>query len=230
MPKPITFVLAVVLGAGLTGGLASPSLASVASNKKQFCAAVSKAGGSTPFAQAATSGEGTAGLVASLQSLGRVAPSQRLKSDLKTLAILFRRLGRGENVSDLGAKTVAKLTSAMTSFSTFAAARCTSATSPSTAAVAGGLSGTWSGQYAGAGQGTFTITWQQSGSDLTGTIKISDVGVPISISGTLSGNTIRFGTVGSSAITYSGSVSGNTMSGTYQTPTGDGTWNATKAS
>jgi hypothetical protein len=46
--------------------------------------------------------------------------------------------------------------------------------------------------------------------------------------------TISFGTVGSQAITYSGSVSGDSMSGTYkvQTPNGSvgGSWSATKGS
>jgi hypothetical protein len=46
------------------------------------------------------------------------------------------------------------------------------------------------------------------------------------------GDTIRFGTVGSQAITYSGSVSGSSMSGTYQVGSGagSGSWSAAKAS
>jgi hypothetical protein len=44
------------------------------------------------------------------------------------------------------------------------------------------------------------------------------------------GSTIRFGTVGSSAITYSGTASGKSMSGTYHTPGGGGTWSAHKTS
>ena len=35
------------------------------------------------------------------------------------------------------------------------------------------LSGTWSGQYSGGYNGTFTLNWTQSGSKLTGTIKLS---------------------------------------------------------
>lgn len=54
------------------------------------------------------------------------------------------------------------------------------------------------------------------------------------ISGTFTGGNIRFGTVGSgAAITYSGTVSGNSMSGTYQVNDsgGDqGQWNANKSS
>jgi len=43
--------------------------------------------------------------------------------------------------------------------------------------------------------------------------------------------TIRFGTVGSLAITYSGSVSGNSMSGTYQVGGSNGCpWSASKVS
>jgi hypothetical protein len=106
----------------------------------------------------------------------------------------------------------------------------TSAPSPTTAAATGGLSGTWTGQYTGADQGTFTLSWQQSGSNLTGTIKLSAPSVTDDISGTVQGGTISFGTLGGEATTYSGSVSGNTMSGTYKAPNGSGSWSATKAS
>jgi hypothetical protein len=97
-------------------------------------------------------------------------------------------------------------------------------------AAASGLSGTWSGEYNGASQGTFTLTWQQSGSDLAGTINISEIGSPVDIKGTVDGNKISFGTVGGAGVTYSGTVSGKTMSGTYQSSTGNGNWTATKTS
>jgi hypothetical protein len=105
-----------------------------------------------------------------------------------------------------------------------------SSQAPTTTVATGGLSGTWSGQYSGASQGTFTLTWQQSGSKLNGTIQLSNPAVTLPINGTVEGSTIRFGTVGPAGITYSGSVSGNSMSGTYQTPTGNGPWSATKTS
>jgi hypothetical protein len=95
------------------------------------------------------------------------------------------------------------------------------------------LSGTWSGTYSGAFKGTFTLTWQQSGSTLSGTINLSSGGSP-HINGTVNGGTIRFGTVGSTAITYSGSVSGNSMSGTYKVKTNSGSvggpWSANRSS
>jgi hypothetical protein len=111
------------------------------------------------------------------------------------------------------------------------------ASSPASAPPSSGsgteLSGTWSGQYSGAFNGTFTLTWQQSGSTLSGTIHLSSDGSP-HINGTVNGSTIRFGTVGSTAITYSGSVSGNSMSGTYKVQTGSGSvggpWSASKTS
>ena len=232
MLKRIMFVLAVPLVVGLAGGLVRPAFASVASDKKQFCTMVSGAGGATLFAQAAASGQGAANLATPLQKLAKVAPSKSLKSTLKTLSTTFNDVGQGKNLSDLGVKNVAKFDKAMTSFTTFVAANCTSSTSSSstTPATTSGLSGTWTGQYTGASQGTFSLTWQQSGSDLTGTIDISELGSTINITGKLTGDKISFGTVGSLAITYAGSVSGNTMSGTYQAPTGAGTWNATKAS
>ena len=74
------------------------------------------------------------------------------------------------------------------------------ATSSSAAAV--DLSGTWSGQYDGAFNGTFTLTWTQSNSKLTGSIKLSTDGT-VNLNGVVTGNSIRFGTVGSTAITYS---------------------------
>jgi hypothetical protein len=114
---------------------------------------------------------------------------------------------------------------------TTAAAR--TATAPPT--TPGGLSGTWSGQYGGAFQGTFTLTWQQSGANLSGSITLSAPAATLNITGTVEGSAIRFGTVGSTGITYSGSVSGNSMSGTYQTQAANGStvsgpWSATKAS
>lgn len=92
------------------------------------------------------------------------------------------------------------------------------------------LSGTWSGTYGGAYRGTFTLRWVQSGSRLSGTIKLSNLNAKLPVNGTVRGGTIRFGTVGSAAITYTGSVSGKSMSGRYQTPRGGGSWSARKTS
>jgi hypothetical protein len=93
----------------------------------------------------------------------------------------------------------------------------------------GSLTGTWSGTYRGAYHGTFTLHWTQSKSHLTGTINLSTVGTRTNITGNVRGNTIRFGTVGNAnAITYSGSVSGTSMSGTYKTGGAGGSWSAHK--
>jgi hypothetical protein len=97
-------------------------------------------------------------------------------------------------------------------------------------AANGSLSGAWSGKYSGAYHGTFTLHWTQSGSKLSGTIKLSTQRSKLSLKGSVRGSTIRFGTVGSAAITYSGSVSGKSMSGRYQTPGGGGPWSAHKTS
>lgn len=100
-----------------------------------------------------------------------------------------------------------------------------------TVAVATGVSGTWSGKYSGAYTGTFTLTWQQSGSKVSGTIKISSFNnVSTDINGNLQGSSISFGTVGSQAITYTGTVSGNSMSGSWQIQGGTGgSWSAAKS-
>lgn len=97
-------------------------------------------------------------------------------------------------------------------------------------AAASSLSGTWSGTYGGAYRGTFTLHWKQSGSKLSGTIKLSNPKSEPSIKGSVHGSSIRFGTVGGAAITYSGSVSGTSMSGNYHTPGGGGPWSAHKTS
>jgi hypothetical protein len=99
----------------------------------------------------------------------------------------------------------------------------------------GALSGKWSGSYSGAYSGTFNLTWQQTGQELSGTIAISGFGgEPTSIHGTVEGTSIRFGTVGSQSITYSGSVTGSSMSGTWKIQAGGhamggGSWKASKS-
>ncbi|MGO9583446.1 MAG: hypothetical protein ACLP36_11600 [Acidimicrobiales bacterium] len=104
------------------------------------------------------------------------------------------------------------------------------------AAKHGSLSGKWSGTYSGTSSGTFSLTWQQSGKNLSGTIMISSFKKPKSIHGIAQGTSIRFGTVGSDAITYSGSisVSGNSMSGSWQRQhdgrsVGHGSWKAARS-
>jgi hypothetical protein len=133
----------------------------------------------------------------------------------------------------LGACSSSSSESSTTSSTSAAAASSVAdATSAPSQTTAGELSGTWSGQYSGTFQGTFVLDWQQSGSNLSGTIKLSSESGTDDVNGTVNGGTISFGTVGSQAITYSGSVSGDSMSGSYkvQTPSGSvgGSWSATK--
>ena len=90
------------------------------------------------------------------------------------------------------------------------------------------LAGTWSGSYSGAYTGTFTIHWQQSGSTLRGSIKLSKPSGTFSITGSVRGGAIKFGAVGAGA-TYTGSVSGKSMSGSYKTGQGGGKWSAHKS-
>jgi hypothetical protein len=95
------------------------------------------------------------------------------------------------------------------------------------------LSGTWKGTYGGTFSGTFTLDWKQTGSKLSGTIELSSGPGSLPINGRLEGDTITFGTVGSTAIQYSGSVSGSSMSGTYKVRSGGGArgdWSAHKVS
>ena len=98
---------------------------------------------------------------------------------------------------------------------------------PAPAAV--DLSGSWSGTYSGPFTGTFTLTWSQSGSSLDGTIHLSSPADTLHINGTVTGSAIGFGAVG--VVTYSGTVSGSTMSGSYiDVANGQsGSWSASKS-
>jgi hypothetical protein len=110
----------------------------------------------------------------------------------------------------------------------------TSPTSPrsSSAPVAGPvLSGRWKGTYSGAYTGTFVLRWAQSTSKLTGTIDLSTAPGAVTIEGTIAGGRIQFGTVGSQAITYTGSVTRASMRGRYKVAGGaggSGAWSATR--
>jgi hypothetical protein len=100
---------------------------------------------------------------------------------------------------------------------------------PTPAPPAGGLTGVWSGMYTGVYTGTFTLTWQQTGTGVAGTIVLSSPAKTLSITGNEAGTSITFGAVG--GVTYTGSVSGGSMIGTYTVPgTGSGgSWSATKS-
>jgi hypothetical protein len=91
------------------------------------------------------------------------------------------------------------------------------------------LAGKWSGQYSGAFSGTFKLHWTQSGSSLSGSITLSNPSGTYSIKGSVHGSKIAFGAVGAGA-TYTGSVSGKSMSGRYNSPNGGGRWSAHKTS
>jgi hypothetical protein len=91
------------------------------------------------------------------------------------------------------------------------------------------VSGTWKGQYTGPFNGTFTLTWTLTGSAVDGTIMLSSPPDNVAITGNLTGNTISFGAVG--VVRYTGTVSGNSMSGSYTDLANGqtGSWNATKS-
>lgn len=91
------------------------------------------------------------------------------------------------------------------------------------------LAGTWSGKYSGAFSGTFRLHWTQSGSRLSGSIALSNPKGTYHITGGVHGSVIQFGAVGVGA-TYTGSVSGRSMSGKYKSPQGGGSWSARKTS
>lgn len=101
------------------------------------------------------------------------------------------------------------------------------ASAPASKAVGSALSGKWSGHYSGAFAGTFHLHWTQSGSRLSGQIVLSEPPETTGITGSVSGGSIKFGTV--SGAVYNGTVSGSSMSGSYETPRGGGSWSASKS-
>jgi hypothetical protein len=90
------------------------------------------------------------------------------------------------------------------------------------------LSGSWSGSYHGIFSGTFKLHWTQTGSLLSGRITL-DPGGTVPITGKVRGTAITFGAV-AVGVTYTGKVSGKSMSGHYKTRAGSGTWSARKTS
>jgi hypothetical protein len=89
------------------------------------------------------------------------------------------------------------------------------------------LAGTWKGHYSGAVSGHFTIHWQQNGSQLSGSIALSNPRGKYGIGGSVKRGKIKFGAVSVGA-KYKGKVSGASMSGTWTSPEGGGSWSAAK--
>ena len=146
------------------------------------------------------------------------------------------RLAAGMMVTAALAVTLAACSNSgrTTTHDTAAPSSAASVTStPASAAAASsssGLSGTWHGQYGGAYAGTFVLHWHQSGADLSGRIHISNPSSTLPVHGKLAGGSIRFGTVGSYRISYTGTVSGSSMSGNWQLngPGTGGNWSASQ--
>ena len=91
------------------------------------------------------------------------------------------------------------------------------------------IAGTWSGSYSGAFTGTFTLHWTQRESTLHGSITLTSPKGKYGINGSVHKGKISFGVVGAGA-TYTGSWSGTSMSGSYKSPEGGGSWSAHKTS
>ena len=146
-----------------------------------------------------------------------------LAAILGVLALIGAGCGGSSSATTTATGKLASATPGTTATTTPAA------TATTTPASESGLSGQWKGQYGGAYNGTFVLRWQQSGSSLSGKITISSPLSTLDVNGTLHGSAITFGTVGSLAITYTGTVSGSSMSGSYRTPGGGGSWSASRS-
>jgi hypothetical protein len=104
------------------------------------------------------------------------------------------------------------------------------AVASATAASRPTVAGTWVGSYQGAFSGSFTLHWTLTKSRLRGTIALSNPHGRYGITGSVGrGGAIHFGVVNVGA-TYTGSVSGKSMSGSYKSPQGGGSWSAHKTS
>ena len=90
------------------------------------------------------------------------------------------------------------------------------------------IAGTWKGHYGGAVSGNFTLHWRKSGSRLRGSITLSRPQGTYGISGSVRNGKIKFGAVSVGAA-YKGHVRGTSMSGTWSSPQGGGSWSAHKA-
>lgn len=89
------------------------------------------------------------------------------------------------------------------------------------------LSGEWKGRYSGAISGHFTLHWKQTGSRLHGSITLSNPQGKYGIGGSVNNGKIKFGAVSVGA-KYKGTVRGQSMSGTWTSPQGGGSWSARK--
>jgi hypothetical protein len=101
-------------------------------------------------------------------------------------------------------------------------------------ALTGSWKGTWVNESPQTAVGTFTLSWAQQGTNLFGAIGV--VGSTClsggNVTGSVNGSSLSFGAVeGNNMINYTGTYSGNTMSGTYISACGNskGTWSAVKA-
>jgi hypothetical protein len=90
------------------------------------------------------------------------------------------------------------------------------------------LAGKWTGSYSGAVSGTFTIHWKQTGSLLHGHITLSSPSGTYGIAGSVKKGKIKFGAVSVGA-KYKGTFKGKSMSGTWTSPEGGGSWSASKS-
>ena len=90
------------------------------------------------------------------------------------------------------------------------------------------LAGKWTGSYGGAVSGHFTIHWKQNGSLLHGHITLSNPQGKYGIAGSVKKGKIKFGAVSVGA-KYKGKFKGKSMSGTWTSPRGGGSWSASKS-
>lgn len=171
-------------------------------------------------------------------SIGSV--SKRPRSILLGLAVLLVLAACG-GPSSASPSTAAQSTAPSSeSASTQAAPSATPVASASQSAAAG-LTGTWTGTWkrtspAVAGQGDLTLTLQQQGDAITGTVTETGSACFVSapVTGTVNGSSVTF-KISESTVTatYNSTLSGSTLTGTYSITcaagVGTADWNASRS-
>ena len=149
-----------------------------------------------------------------------------MRLGLVSVSVMLLLGAAGCGGSSGGGSTSTSAPATSVTASTVATTSTATTTTTTTTSSDNGLSGKWTGTYSGTYSGTFKLTWQQNDAKLSGTIDLSQGGTS-TVNGTVTGSSIKFGTVGGgAAITYTGTVAGDSMSGSYSTPNGGGTWSA----